>query len=258
MSRARKADKRGRSAGALQSFVQVERYIMQSVAWRSLSANARAAYLEVFFGYTGTNNGEILLSAQMLADRLNRDKSTAARALSELERLGFIECRSKGGFNCKIRHASEWRLTALKCDVSGELATKSFMRWMPQDSKHGGTRATVGGTCATDGTKATRNSPSQLRPCNREAPKAVPHGCTGATLLYFNHGSEPAKAGHRPSGAGAQTSGHQAQISETEMQPIGALIFKTLEHLDRSVPEHLKSWAPSPALSSQPRTAIAR
>ena len=36
----------------------------------------------------------------------------------------------RGGFSSrKDRRATEWRLAEHACDVTGELATKSFMRW---------------------------------------------------------------------------------------------------------------------------------
>jgi hypothetical protein len=187
MSNKRKQDKKGRSKGSLGSFIAVERYIMQSIAFRSLTPNARAAYLEVCFGFDGSNNGQILLSSQMLADRINRNKSTAARALQELEQLGFVECRSRGGFSCKLPHASEWRLTAHKCDLTGELASKNFMQWKPASLKRGGTREAHGGTSATDSLKTTPNYPSQWHPCNREAHIQGVSGGTCATHLNSNH-----------------------------------------------------------------------
>jgi DNA-binding transcriptional MocR family regulator len=182
----RRTDKRGRSKGSLGSFVAVERYIMQTIAWRSLTPNARASYLEVYYGYDGVNNGRILLSSQMLADRLNRNKSTAARALKELEQYGFIECQSKGGFNCKLPHASEWRVTALKCDVTNASPSKRFMHWKPQDSKRSGTGELSGGIGTTDKPKATQNSPSQWHMHNREGSFEGVGGGTGATPLYSN------------------------------------------------------------------------
>ena len=36
---------------------------------------------------------------------------------------------TKGAFSRKSPHASEWRLTFNTCNVTGELASKAFMRW---------------------------------------------------------------------------------------------------------------------------------
>src|SRR5215469_837939 len=41
----------------------------------------------------------------------------------------FIVPITKGAFSLKKRHATEWRLTAFPCDVTGAWATKDFMRW---------------------------------------------------------------------------------------------------------------------------------
>jgi hypothetical protein len=38
-------------------------------------------------------------------------------------------CVTQGAFSRKSPHASEWRLTFNTCDVTGELASKAFMRW---------------------------------------------------------------------------------------------------------------------------------
>ena len=51
------------------------------------------------------------------------------RAFAELQERGFIELVTKGAFSRKSPHASEWRLTFNTCDVTGELASKAFMRW---------------------------------------------------------------------------------------------------------------------------------
>ena len=39
----------------------------------------------------------------------------------------------RSGFNVKNRAATEWRLTEYQCDVTGQLATKDFMRWTPEE-----------------------------------------------------------------------------------------------------------------------------
>jgi hypothetical protein len=255
MSNKRKQDKRGRSKGSLGSFVALERYIMQSMAFRSLSPNARAAYLEVCFGYDGSNNGRIVLSSQMLAERLHRDKSTAARALSELEHLGFIACRSKGAFRRKMPHASEWRLTAHKCDVTGELPTKLFMQWKPENAKRGGTGELHGGTGATDSLKTTQNSPSQWHRRNREGQSSGVSGGTGATHLYSNHTpcnshtASNAQADAARQGAGVKPS--PLNPNQDDMQPIASLALQALSHLERLIPASQIIATPSAASPSR-------
>ena len=79
-----KANKKGRSKGSLSDFVPIERYIMRSLAWRSLTTVARAVYPEVGFHYTGENNGRIVISVRGIAASLGISKDTAARALQML------------------------------------------------------------------------------------------------------------------------------------------------------------------------------
>ena len=75
------------------------------------------------------------MSARQLAELLPVSRATAARALQDLAARGFIEAVRPGGFNMKAGEgrATEWRLTLHKCDVTGEAASKKFMRW--QDGK---------------------------------------------------------------------------------------------------------------------------
>jgi DNA-binding Lrp family transcriptional regulator len=72
-------------------------------------------------------NGRIGLSIRPAAERCHIAPGTAVRAFKELEDRGFIDCITKGGFNRKLRHASEWRLTNYPCDVTGDLTSKRFM-----------------------------------------------------------------------------------------------------------------------------------
>lgn len=256
MSRVRKSDKRGRSKGTLAPFVAVERYIMKSLAWRSLSPNGRAAYLEVGYGFEGENNGRILLSTQMLADRMGRDKSTAARALRELVCKGFVECVSKGGFSLKLPHASEWRLAAFKCDVTGALATKAFMRWQPENPERGGTGEARGGTGATDSQKATRNSPSQWHGCNREGRLAGVSGGTGATHLSSNHMgsvSESAQRGDAARPVQAPASVNSGPFEPDTFTDIHGAALRSLAELSETLPAHLKSWATQKSAPAQPQ-----
>jgi DNA-binding transcriptional ArsR family regulator len=118
--------KQGRKSKSL-PFVQLHKFMLESPAWLSLSPTARAAYVQLARRYDGCNNGALGLSVRMLADELNKSMNTAARALIELEDAGFIDAVKIGRFNRK-RHASEYRLTMYRCDITGELPTKKFMR----------------------------------------------------------------------------------------------------------------------------------
>lgn len=132
---ASKHNQKGRSKTG--SFVMLQRFMMDSAAWRDLTPAARAIYLEVAKLYNGRNNGHLALSVRDAADRCRVNKDTAAKALASLQHHGFIECVTVGGFSRKVRHATEWRLAIERCDKTQALPTKAFMRWSspPSESK---------------------------------------------------------------------------------------------------------------------------
>jgi hypothetical protein len=56
------------------------------------------------------------------------DKNTAMRAFKDLVDFGFIEETRHGSLSRKTRIASEWRLTAFRCDLTGSPKTCAFMQ----------------------------------------------------------------------------------------------------------------------------------
>ena len=111
------------------NFIQLFRYMLDSPAYVSLSTVARAVLIEVNRGYNGSNNGRIVLSERVLAERLTCHRHTIRRALHELVRKGFIEPRIKGAYSVKFRRATEWRLNDRRCDATGELQSQAFLKW---------------------------------------------------------------------------------------------------------------------------------
>jgi hypothetical protein len=183
MSKTRKHNKTGRGVNTLSDFVAVERYIMRSAAWHYLTPLARAAYLEIAYGFDGANNGRIQMAARTLGDRLNVNKATASRALLELASKGFITVAKQSAFSVKLKQASEYRLTAYRCDRTGDLPSKEFIRWQPEEKNTVAPTQPHGCTHATEAEKRRRKQTVQLHPCNREATKQQVHGCTHAPLL---------------------------------------------------------------------------
>jgi DNA-binding MarR family transcriptional regulator len=115
-------------------FLMLDGYVFKSVAFRSLSTVERAAYLEFKWRFDGFNNGRIGLSCRELGDALGTSKATASRAIQTLCDIGFIQPVKCSTFNQKYRLATEWRLTEYACNVTGELATKPFMRWREKNT----------------------------------------------------------------------------------------------------------------------------
>jgi DNA-binding transcriptional regulator YhcF (GntR family) len=110
------------------------KWMLVCTAWRLLSGEAIAAYIELARRYNGTNNGQMHLSVRELAALRVCSKDTAARAIRELVHRGFIEIVRTSGFNVKDRkrQAAEYRLTVFHCDVSRQPPSKQFMKWQPE------------------------------------------------------------------------------------------------------------------------------
>ncbi|MCJ2131600.1 hypothetical protein [Methylobacterium sp. E-045] len=114
------------------SHVRLYDWLMDSDAWKDLSAQARALYVLLKAQYRGMNNGRLVLSIRQVSEELHISKTTAAEAFKELVAHGFTEVVIRGSFGGrKDGRATEWRLTEHPCDVSGELPSKAFMRWRP-------------------------------------------------------------------------------------------------------------------------------
>ena len=116
-------------------FLSLPHFMLQSAAWLSLSPVARCTFIELAARYKGSNNGYLALSVRDAAERVGCSKDSAARALADLRAKGFIECCSRGHFDRKSQHASEYRLTLYPCDRTGGRASKAFMSWRDDQPK---------------------------------------------------------------------------------------------------------------------------
>lgn len=100
--------------------------LMDSAAWRGLTAPARAVLLQVCRRYNGQNNGRLAAAVRDLADECRLNKDTAARALKELQEAGLLICRTPGGFSLKKRHAAEYALVWERCTVTGDAGKRPW------------------------------------------------------------------------------------------------------------------------------------
>ena len=108
-------------------FVMLPRWVVRSPAWRGLSPNARAVYLELRDRFNGHNNGFIGLGCREAGEAINVGRNIANRAIKELKEGGFIEATAKGAFRQNGRRATDWLLTELPDDRTGHSALKTFM-----------------------------------------------------------------------------------------------------------------------------------
>jgi hypothetical protein len=113
-----RTDRKGRSKGTGR-FVQLHNYVLESAAWRSLTLPARCALIEILRVYNGTNNGQLGMAVRYLAERLRCGKTTASRALEELEQKGFIGVQKVGVFGRPM--GTEYYVTMHRNDVNFEL-----------------------------------------------------------------------------------------------------------------------------------------
>lgn len=92
-------------------FVMLRHDIMDSLAYRALSAPARCVLHEIIRRYNGNNNGEIPLSCREAADLVNVSKDTAGKAFTQLIDAGFIKENSDNFQYVINRQSRRWGLT---------------------------------------------------------------------------------------------------------------------------------------------------
>jgi hypothetical protein len=100
------------------TFLTVSHKIMGSPRFKKLSPYAKVAYFVLKHAYNGHNNGNILMSSRMMAQRINCSSHKAAEARIELIGGRFIEMTADYIRGDKP-HARTYRLLEHKCDVSG-------------------------------------------------------------------------------------------------------------------------------------------
>lgn len=123
-----RTDTSGKAKGK-QSFVMITHQVFLSEAFRHLDSHGRSLYLEVRYRYNGHNNGRIGFSTRDAAAALNISNSAAGRTFGQLVDHLLIE--RQGGGVLVGRLASEWTLTEARNDVTGEPASKAYLRWSP-------------------------------------------------------------------------------------------------------------------------------
>jgi hypothetical protein len=118
-------------------------FMLNSLAYLSLSCQARAVLIEFGRVYDGSNNGRLGMSIRTLARRCGIAPGTAMVALAQLQDRGFLELVKQGAFSLKSRHASEWRVTMWPCNITGAAATTAFTNWGKNEKPVSNHHATV-------------------------------------------------------------------------------------------------------------------
>ncbi len=124
----RRLNQKGRNLGY--TFVMLRHDIMDSRAYLALSPDARCVYQCIKRRFNGYNNGDIPISCREAAEQCNIGKSTAAKALIEIQEKGFAVVTVKSGFNVKgSRRSQRWRLT--EEGYNGQPPTNDWRDWEP-------------------------------------------------------------------------------------------------------------------------------
>ncbi len=130
-----KHDNRGRSERG-SSYMQLHRWFLDSLAWRSSNVYERCLYLEIKRRYNGANNGAISLSHREAEQLLGCSNKPIPAAFRGLQDKGFIKAQQKGKFK-GIPMATTWILTEVPQDLPERhlIPSKDFMAWQPVGNK---------------------------------------------------------------------------------------------------------------------------
>ena len=108
----------------------IERSVLDSLAWRTMSMGARVLYLALRRRYNRDfhNNGKIYVSVRLAATELGANRNQISRWYHELQHYGFIVMTKPGnlGLNGSGRSA-HWRLTEV--GYLKEPPTCDYARW---------------------------------------------------------------------------------------------------------------------------------
>lgn len=93
------------------TFFAVSHKTIDSARFRKLSPYAKSAYFAFKRAYNGHNNGALVMSSRMMAERINCGHDKAAKALLELIKARIIEITrvACGGDNPR---ATEYRFSS--------------------------------------------------------------------------------------------------------------------------------------------------
>jgi len=218
--------RRSKSKGKEARHVRLYHSLLRSEAWQSLSANARAIYIEMAARYNGSNNGYIPFSFRDAAKPVHIGKNAAGAALTELQQRGFITITKRSAFSVKTKRATEWRLTEFSSDIDHSFATKDFMRWSPEKQNTvpvAGRTVPVAGPFSTcSGTVVAKISRNGTRSGTVKTKNSVPrsrHRDTYSLPGGSGTATGAARSGGRPVPAVTQTQSPEPTESSLNLQP---------------------------------------
>lgn len=112
--------------------VQLPEWLMQTEAWQTLPLGPRCLYVELKRQYTGSNNGNVMLSHREAAALLCVSKNTVGPYFRELETRGFTLTKVNHRLGPSgIGQTSKWILTEYQT-ADLKPAKKTFAAWRPK------------------------------------------------------------------------------------------------------------------------------
>jgi DNA-binding transcriptional MocR family regulator len=109
--------------------VQLQEWLQQTEAWRSLTPGPRALYIELKRRFNGKNNGKIYLSHRDAAVALNVHRNTVGGYFRELEERGLIRMTKGPHLGSEgYGKAAQWALCEMPTS-DGTKADHSFRTW---------------------------------------------------------------------------------------------------------------------------------
>ena len=119
-----------------EAHVRLYRHELESIAYRSLSPDARSLLVEMRALFSGADN-RVHMSLAQIGKRIGVGRWRAERARDELLDRGFIRLREPASFERKVPHAPHYSLTNEPDNPQqdGAVPRKDFMRWRPPEKK---------------------------------------------------------------------------------------------------------------------------
>jgi hypothetical protein len=116
-------------------FAMLHRRHMQSPAWRALSVHAMALYPWLKLEWRGpraNNNGRIQMSVRQAAELVGCSRETAARALHDLQRKGWLIVTEKATLGAEgAAKGNKYEITEIALPGDGARPRNLFHEWHP-------------------------------------------------------------------------------------------------------------------------------
>ncbi|MCK0126063.1 hypothetical protein MWU76_16855 [Gelidibacter sp. F2691] len=126
-----RVDKNGSSLNPHGTYVRRE--VMETPAWRAMSANSQMLYIWLKLEWKGSknnNNGKIRLSCRQAALRLGVSTNTAMKAFHDLQAKGFIVISEMGALG-SVGHARGPNLELTEIEMPNVPPRLLFRSWKP-------------------------------------------------------------------------------------------------------------------------------